>query len=97
MILQIFVLAATLVSTQAAAGVQALGNPVTDAARQSLVQQSKNLIDSAELMPPTKQAITPTDAQMTFGKLRRAHRADEHGDLLDDRQPALLSRRDETG
>ena len=37
--------------------------------RLSLVQQSKHLIDSAELMPADKYGYRPTEAQMTFGKL----------------------------
>jgi hypothetical protein len=70
MILQIALLAATLVSTQAAPPeFKPSVNPVTDTARQLLVQQSKNLIDSAELMPADKYGYHPTDAQMTFGKL----------------------------
>jgi hypothetical protein len=44
-------------------------NPVSDAVRQSLVQQSKHLIDSAELMPADKYGYHPTEDQMTFGKL----------------------------
>lgn len=44
-------------------------NPVTDFVRQSLVEKSKNLIASAELMPADKYGYHPTDAQMTFGKL----------------------------
>ena len=44
-------------------------NPVSDAVRKSLAQQSKHLIDAAELMPADKYSYHPTDAQMTFGKL----------------------------
>ena len=70
MILQTFVLAATLVSTQAAPPeFKPSPNPVSDAVRQALVQQSKNLIASAELMPADKYGYHPTEAQMTFGKL----------------------------
>ena len=69
MMLQTF-LAATLVSMQAASPeFKPSPNPVTDAVRQSLAQQSKNLIASAELMPADKYGYHPTDAQMTFGKL----------------------------
>jgi len=70
MILQISLLAATLLSTQAAPPeFKPSANPVTDAVRQSLAQQSKNLIESAELMPADKYGYHPTEAQMTFGKL----------------------------
>ena len=70
MILQISLLAAILVSTQAAPPeFKPSVNPVADAARQSLAQQSKHLIDSAELMPADKYGYHPTEAQMTFGKL----------------------------
>ena len=70
MMLQIFALAATLVSTQAAPPeFKPSVNPVTDFVRQSLAQQSKHLIDAAELMPADKYGYHPTDAQMTFGKL----------------------------
>src|SRR5882672_4311729 len=70
MMFHTFVLAAALVSVQAAPPeFKPSANPVSDAVRQSLVQQSKNLIGSAELMPPDKYGYHPTDAQMTFGKL----------------------------
>ena len=70
MIPQILVLSATLLSTQAAPPeFKPSVNPVTDTARQVLVQQSKNLIDAAELMPADKYGYHPTEAQMTFGKL----------------------------
>ena len=70
MIRQIVLVAATLLSTQATPPEFKLSiNPVTDAARQLLAQQSKNLIDSADLMPAEKYGYHPTDAQMTFGKL----------------------------
>jgi hypothetical protein len=70
MILPTFVLATTLVSMQAAPSeFKPSPNPVSDAVRQSLVQQSKNLIASAELMPTDKYGYHPTDAQMTFGRL----------------------------
>ena len=68
--LQILVLAATLVSTQAPPPeFKPSVNPVTDAARTSLGQQSKHLIDAAELMPADKYGYHPTDAQMSFAKL----------------------------
>jgi hypothetical protein len=44
-------------------------NPVTDFVRQQVAQQSKNLVQSAELMPAEKYGYHPTEAQMTFGKL----------------------------
>lgn len=70
MVLQTFVLATTLLSRQATAPeFKPSPNPVTDAVRQVLVQQSKNLMDSAELMPVDKYGYHPTEAQMTFGKL----------------------------
>ena len=70
MLIQTFVLATTLLSNQAAAPeFKPSPNPVSDAVRQVLVQQSKNLIDSAELMPADKYGYHPTDAQMTFGTL----------------------------
>jgi uncharacterized damage-inducible protein DinB len=64
-----FVLA-TLLSNQAAPPeFKPSPNPVSDAVRQVLVQQSKHLIESAELMPADKYGYHPTEAQMTFGKL----------------------------
>jgi hypothetical protein len=44
-------------------------NPVSDAVRALVARESKNLIESAELMPAEKYAFQPTPAQMTFGKL----------------------------
>jgi uncharacterized damage-inducible protein DinB len=44
-------------------------NPVSDAVRQMLARQSKNLIASAEEMPADKYGFHPTPAQMTFGHL----------------------------
>jgi uncharacterized damage-inducible protein DinB len=68
--LEILVLAATLVLTQAAPpAFKPSANPVSDAARQSLAEQSKHLIDAAALMPADKYGYHPTDGQMTFGKL----------------------------
>jgi len=70
MMLQILALATSLALTQAAPPeFKPSVNPVADAARQSLAQQSKNLIAAAELMPADKYGYQPTDAQMTFGKL----------------------------
>ena len=70
MMLQILVVAASLASPQAAPPeFKPSVNPVTDAARTSLAQQSKHLVDSAELMPADKYGYHPTDAQMSFGKL----------------------------
>jgi uncharacterized damage-inducible protein DinB len=63
------VLAALLTMQAAPPEFKPSSNPVSDAVRQSLVQQSKNLIGSAELMPADKYGYHPTDAQMTFGKL----------------------------
>jgi len=70
MLIQTVLLAATLVSTQGAPPeFKPSPNPVSDAVRQVLVQQAKNLVESAELMPADKYGYHPTDAQMTFGKL----------------------------
>jgi len=44
-------------------------NPVSDAVRTLLARESKNLVESAELMPAEKYAFQPTPAQMTFGQL----------------------------
>lgn len=44
-------------------------NPVSDAVRQLLARDSKNLVASAELMPAEKYGYHPTPAQMTFGQL----------------------------
>jgi hypothetical protein len=71
MMLPVFVLAAALASTQAPGPPEFKPsvNPVLDAARKSLVEHSKHLIDAGELMPADKYGYHPTDAQMTFGKL----------------------------
>ena len=70
MLIQIVVLAATLVSPQAAPPeFKPSPNPVSDAARQMLVQLAKHLVESAELMPADKYGYHPTAAQMTFGSL----------------------------
>ena len=44
-------------------------NPVSDAVRTLLARESRNLVASAELMPPEKYAFQPTPAQMSFGQL----------------------------
>lgn len=44
-------------------------NPVTDAARQRVARDAKNLIAAAELMPADKYGYKPTPEQMTFGRL----------------------------
>jgi uncharacterized damage-inducible protein DinB len=69
-LIAILVLATPLVSTQVAPPeFKPSANPVSDTARQMLVQQSKHLIESAELMPADKYGYHPTEAQMTFSKL----------------------------
>jgi uncharacterized damage-inducible protein DinB len=44
-------------------------NPVSDALRQSLQRQSKNIEAAAEAMPPDKYSFKPTADQITFGHL----------------------------
>ncbi len=44
-------------------------NPLSDAVRESLARESKNLVASAELLPSDKYGYHPTPAQMTFGQL----------------------------
>jgi len=44
-------------------------NPVSDAVRTLLARESRNLVESAGLMPADKYAFQPTPAQMTFGQL----------------------------
>jgi hypothetical protein len=44
-------------------------NPVSDAVRQALARESKNLVAAAELLPAEKYDFHPTPAQMTFGQL----------------------------
>ena len=44
-------------------------NPVSDAVRELLARDSKNLVASAELLPGEKYGYHPTPAQMTFGQL----------------------------
>ena len=48
---------------------KASANPVSDAVRQLLARDSKNLVASAELLPAEKYGYHPTPAQMTFGQL----------------------------
>jgi uncharacterized damage-inducible protein DinB len=44
-------------------------NPVSNALRERLERQSKNLVAAAEEMPADKYGFHPTPAQMTFGHL----------------------------
>jgi hypothetical protein len=44
-------------------------SPVSDAYRQTLTRQTKNLVASAEEMPQDKYGYKPTAAQMTFGEV----------------------------
>jgi len=44
-------------------------NPVSDAVRDLLARDSKNLTASAELLPADKYGYRPTPAQMSFGQL----------------------------
>jgi hypothetical protein len=44
-------------------------NPVSDSVRALLARNSKNLVTSAELMPPEKYGYRPTPEQMSFGDL----------------------------
>ena len=44
-------------------------NPVSDAVRERLARDSKNLVGAAELLPAEKYSYHPTPAQMTFGQL----------------------------
>jgi uncharacterized damage-inducible protein DinB len=48
---------------------KASSDPTSDAVRQQLASQSKNLVASAELLPAEKYGYQPTPAQMTFAKL----------------------------
>ena len=65
-------LAVVLVSCAAAAQ---SSNPVSDAARQLLQRQSRNLIGAADGMPADKYGFKPTPAQEPFGHLM-AHAAE---------------------
>jgi uncharacterized damage-inducible protein DinB len=73
------VLAAALLCP-AAAGAQMHANPVTDAVRQQIPRESRNLGGAADEMPADKYGFRPTEAQMTFGHLM-AHVA-ESNDFL---------------
>ena len=53
-------------STQTA---EASKNPVTDAVKEILPRQQKNLIAAADAMPADKFGYSPTPAQQTFGHL----------------------------
>ncbi|HZS57747.1 MAG TPA: DinB family protein [Gemmatimonadaceae bacterium] len=48
---------------------RAQATPVSDAYRQMLSRQAKNLVASAEEMPADKYGYKPTAAQMTFGEV----------------------------
>jgi hypothetical protein len=65
-----FVLAGALCPVALAAQTfKASPNPVSDALRQQLARDSKNLVASAELLPAEKYGYHPTPEQMTFGQL----------------------------
>jgi len=64
----------------AAASAQMHANPVTDAVRQQIPRESRNLGGAADEMPAGKYTFRPTEAQMTFGHLM-AHVA-ESNDFL---------------
>jgi hypothetical protein len=53
----------------APAKVEPSKNPVTDAVREILPRQEKNLIAAVEEMPADKFGYSPTPAQITFGHL----------------------------
>lgn len=44
-------------------------NPLSDAVRGFAARYSRNLVQSAELMPPDKYGFHPTEPQMTFAQL----------------------------
>jgi hypothetical protein len=44
-------------------------NPVSDALRQAVARESKNLVAAADELPADKYSYHPTPAQMTFGQL----------------------------
>jgi hypothetical protein len=48
---------------------QSSTNPVSDAIRNMVARQTKNLVGAAEAMPADKYNFHPTPEQMTFGKL----------------------------
>lgn len=62
-------LAFALMLLQAPPPFKPSASPVSDALRTSLTSASKNLVGSAESMPPDKYGFHPTPAQMTFGQL----------------------------
>jgi hypothetical protein len=66
----VFLLAAVIVS--AAPGAQTFKpsiNPVTDAMRERVGREAKNLVAAAESMPADKYGYRPTPEQMTFSAL----------------------------
>jgi hypothetical protein len=66
----LFVLAGALSSAPAAAQTYTpSSDPVSDAVRQILATESKNISAAAKLMPADKYAFHPTPPQMTFGQL----------------------------
>ncbi len=62
-------IATALSSAVAAQTFKPSPNPVSDSVRALLARDSKNLVASAELIPPEKYGYRPTPAQMTFGDL----------------------------
>lgn len=69
-ILTAFACAAVLWHTSALAQeFKPSANPVSDSVRDWLGRSAKNVVASAELLPPDKYGFHPTDAQMTFGQL----------------------------
>jgi hypothetical protein len=56
------------------------GNPVSDAVRQIMDRQSRNLVAAAEEMPPEHFAYKPTPQQRTFGETV-AHTAESNNFL----------------
>jgi uncharacterized damage-inducible protein DinB len=48
---------------------QSSANPVSEAVRNAVARQTKNLVGAAEAMPADKYNFHPTPEQMTFGKL----------------------------
>ncbi|HVW05978.1 MAG TPA: DinB family protein [Vicinamibacterales bacterium] len=68
--LALFVLAGALSSAPAAAQTYTpSSDPVSDAVRQVLTNESKNISAAAKLMPADKYAFHPTPPQMTFGQI----------------------------
>jgi hypothetical protein len=56
------------------------GNPVSDAVRQIMERQSRNLVAAAEVMPPEHFDYKPTPQQRTFGETV-AHTAESNNFL----------------